>query len=264
MELSPQGPCRLLGISSVVMSAYEDATRDARQFASIGNQLSAQNLEFQRIGEQIGRQLLASQAGLSAQKDLARVAARMVEPMQKAVAEVAKTIQAPLMMESAKVVASFQESMGKLVVDFPRIADLVALNLPAIQDFRPMLEQLESIRLPTALVAPELLATFRVRANEALDQVAGPEGAALIEAMQSLEAIEDAAEVAPKRDARSNVFLVLGVLAIAVPLLANQREILETAFADAAFIGGALAHVWQYAAALLLILLGYGATRRGG
>jgi len=244
------------------MSTYEDAIRSARQLSQIADQVFAQNRAIQQITEQVSRQLLLAPSIVKLHEEMVKTTTRMLEPMQKAAADAIQSLQQPLLAESAKVAAAFQASMPKLVVDFPRITDSVAMNLPAIQDFRPMLEHLEAIRLPAMKVAPELVDSLRLEARRALAEVEGPAAEALAETMQSLEEIDDAAKAPAQADPRRNVFLVLAVLAVVFSFLANQREILETAFENMAFLGTTLTHVWQYAVALLLLLLGYDASRR--
>jgi len=243
------------------MSTYDDVVRSARQLSQIADQVFARNREMQQIGEQISRQLLLTSSVVKLQEEMAQAATLMLDSTQKTAADATRTLQEPL-IESAKLAAAFQASMAKLVVDFPRIVDAVAMNLPAIQDFRQMLEQLEAVRIPVQKLAPEFLKDLRLEANRAVEHFEGPQGEALSEAMQSLEGIDDAANDTAKADPRKNVFLVLAVLAVVFAFLANQRQILETAFEDMALLGTALTHVWHYAVALLLLLLGYDASRR--
>jgi ABC-type uncharacterized transport system permease subunit len=62
-------------------------------------------------------------------------------------------------------------------------------------------------------------------------------------------------------DSRPNVLLFLAVLSVLFQFLANQREILETGFEDAAALGSALSHVFPYAAALIVFVLAYRHTK---
>jgi hypothetical protein len=244
------------------MSTHDEMVRSARQLSQIADQVFVHNREIQQIGEEVSRQLLFTPSIVKLHEEMAQATARMFEPMQRMAAQAVRPSLEPLLAKSAKVAAGFQASMPKLVVDFPKIADLVAMNLPAIQDFRPMLEHLEAIRIPPEKLAPEFLDSLRLEAKRSLEQVEGPEGEALAETMQSLEAIDDATNATAKADPRRNVFLVLVVLGVLFGFLANQRQILETAFEDMALLGTALTHVWEYATALLLLLLAYDASRR--
>ena len=49
--------------------------------------------------------------------------------------------------------------------------------------------------------------------------------------------------------------VVVGVLSLLFQFLANEREIVTTGFENAALIGQALADVWEYAFAVLLIAM---------
>jgi hypothetical protein len=95
--------------------------------------------------------------------------------------------------------------------------------------------------------------------------VEGPEREALAEMVESLAEIEEEAEQhlsnqeegKASADSRPNVLLFLAVLSVLFQFLANQREILETGFEDAAALGSALSHVFPYAAALIVFVLAY-------
>jgi hypothetical protein len=249
------------------MTSIADLERSARQFADIANHAFAHNQEIQRIAQQVTVQLEIPESVRKTLKVHQQIEAetieRVIAPLRKAAEGYAEIAE-----QQARAVAAVEASVPKLVIDLPRITELIAVEVPAMERFRSMLRQLDAIPVQLEHLDIESLEGMRLDANDALSDLEGPEVEVARQTMRSLEAIDDASSGRDETD-HQNVFLtcavisaVSAVLTLLAEILANQNEIVQNGFFDVALFGSVLARIWPYSVCLLAVLLGYGLKRR--
>jgi hypothetical protein len=249
------------------MTTIADLERSTRQFAEIANQAFAHEEQILKIARQVSLQLEVPESVRSAIKTYRQIDAetieRVIAPLRKAAEGYAKMAE-----EHVRAIAAVEASVPTLVVDLPRIADWMAVEVPAMEGFRSMLRQLDAV--PIQLESPDIesLEGIRRDTNDALSRLEGPEVEVARQTMRKLEAIDDASSGKGESD-HQNVFLtcavisaVSAVLTLLAEILANQDEIVQNGFFDVTLFGSALARIWPYSVCLLAVLLGYGLKRR--
>jgi hypothetical protein len=245
---------------------YDDVFRSAKALRDLAAQLEASNRAFREIGEHAQRQANLLMASIT--PDVIASMNRIAQVHTDSIAKLAESATAQF-AESAKVIAAVQPKLPELVTTYPSLVEYVGRSIPTIDDLAPMLKSLADFRVPDTLFSPGFVDTLREAALDHIAVVEGPERGALAEMVESLAEIEEEAEQhlsnqeegKASADSRPNVLLFLAVLSVLFQFLANQREILETGFEDAAALGSALSHVFPYAAALIVFVLAYRHTK---
>jgi hypothetical protein len=249
------------------MTTIADLERSARQFADIANSAFAHDQQIQRIAQQVTLQLKVPESVWRTLNAYQQIEAETIE---RAIAPLRKSAEAYAEMaeQQARAIAAMEASVPRLVIDLPKIADWIAVEVPAMEGFRSMLRQLDAIPAQLQRLDIESLAGMRRDASEALSGLEGPEVEVARQTMRSLEAIDDVSSGGEETD-HQNVFLtcavisaVSAVLTLLAEILANQDEIVQNGFFDVALFGSALARIWPYSVCLLAVLLGYGLKRR--
>lgn len=250
------------------MTGYDDLFESAKAFRDVAAQLNASNRAFREIGEHALRQANVLMASIT--PDVIANMNRIAGIQAETVSRIAESASAQF-AESAKVIAGLQPKLPELVTSYPTLVELVGRSLPTIDDLAPMLKGLADVQLPDTFLSPGFVDALRETALDRIAQVEGPQREALAEMVESLAEIEGEAdrhlaqeeEGRTAADSRSNVLLFVAVISVLFQFLANQREILETGFEDAAAVGSALSHVFPYAAALIVFVLAYRHTKGG-
>jgi hypothetical protein len=257
-----------------LMATVLDIQRSAQELVRMYNEVAVPPSVLEQMSELVRHQEEITLALRSSQVDqlyanLSELSQSMLQA-EGQIEQLSKNFSDLTSRVNFEFVAAFQARIPDLTLGLSEITNRVAtLQLePVLGDIRAVLEQYTKLTVPAGLfVDAAMVDDARIAAVDALEQVDAREREALDEVIDSLAIIEEAADAEQRPDhdgstSREDAIFVLIVLQTLFTFLASQDEITGNAFEDAATVGAALTHVWQYAGALILFLVAYSTVRK--
>lgn len=240
------------------MSTNDDAAQLAAELGRVAADALAalQSPAMKVAAEDLQRQsaMLSNEVLANVRSSVANLAKAMQPSIVTAVQQLAKVGE-----QQRAAIEAMQSVVSKLLANHRVMVEAVAG--PA-ESLRRQLQAMSEVTNPAIRIDPAIVAALRGSATNsvaALDESVREPFLSAIDSLQRVEraATEEHSEIPTEHLVRDNRFIILAVLTILINFLGAQRRVLETTFTDVALLGAAVTHFWQYAMALVALVVSY-------
>jgi hypothetical protein len=254
----------MMGLDSSMTSVVEDLLRSAKTWESImdshvriENQLAALS---ESVHITISQTLEGLQESMTPSFDAIGLMANQLS-VSTVTAELAGSLEdvGKLTGASARDALRTLDNFTPVLPEILKHYEAFTSSVSASLDISEAMSHLTLIELPAVSFAQEQLEGLRLAAWAALPDVSTvlhPPLRSLLDGLEEADSLFRQEQSSPGEEQQSvNPILLVAVLTLIVEFLANQREVLETAFTDVSIAGNALLQVWPYAVALVAVMV---------